>query len=799
MKITTQMRRVLTALLAIVMLLTTVGCGGNLKRPIIIDDDDEQIVSGRDPVKETFGEKTESDSSADQSSGQSTSSSGRTMVRRKKNTSSSTDTVAKNRTPVVAKVKMVNGTPRLFINNEMTTGNLFFLNGDVGSSKSIYASEIGYASAGGINIYSTIYNLNYTADLSIPSNLRYNSLNRVLDTILENDPDAYILLRVSVIASADAIGDDATDDGSNIGWVSYGSDKWEQETAKRLKDMVAYIQSVPEYAASVYGYHLDCGEWFPRNFTVKTDISETNSKKFRSWLKEKYKTDSALQAAWKSTEYTLENATVPADLPVNAGSSKNLLLSDTDQRYIDYNLYYSDLTAGRINAMAKAIKEQSNNNSIVVAFYGYYFEQYHATTGHWDFQTLLKSPYLDGFASPTSYMDRNGGKNAVIATSGYMTTADTVARAGKLWIMESDERTFINRTSKPQDTTSYPPLKSIDEICAVHKREMGIAMIHGTTMYPMDLSGVGWYDAEDIWINFGRLNQTYLAYAKAQKSNSTFDVAIVVDEEASAMVGSAHNLSSASLAQTMLNVYRAGVSFALVEMDDILNNKFNDCKTYIFTNPYAITDSDVDKLASILHKDNKTAVYMYSFGAMSSASMKKLTGMDMTTTNSSAVHNITTLAQSIIPGLPKIINGSSGNPKTVCNTYTKALGYYSDDSVGFALYEGKNYNTVFFGSNQISSNLIREFARYSGAKVFSESDDVIVANQNMVMLGAKTNGSKTVNFNKKVDVYDYFNDTWYRDVTSVTIKGFIKGDVCWLFYGDEAEIKAMKLPKWQEP
>ena len=305
MKITTQMRRVLTALLAIVMLLTTVGCGGNLKRPVIIDDDDEQIVSGRDPVKETFGEKTESDSSAEQSSGQSTSSSGRTMIRRKKNTSSSTDTAAKDRNPVVAKVKMVNGTPRLFINNEMTTGNLFFVNGDVGSSKSIYASEIGYASAGGINIYSTIYNLNYTADLSIPSNLRYNSLNRVLDTIIENDPDAYILLRVSVIASADAIGDDATDDGSNIGWVSYGSDKWEQETAKRLKDMVAYIQSVPEYAASVYGYHLDCGEWFPRNFTAKTDISETNSKKFRSWLKEKYKTDAALQAAWKSTEYTL--------------------------------------------------------------------------------------------------------------------------------------------------------------------------------------------------------------------------------------------------------------------------------------------------------------------------------------------------------------------------------------------------------------------------------------------------------------------------------------------------------------
>lgn len=800
MKKILEMRRIITAVLAIVMLLTVAGCGGTVKRPVIIDDDDEQIVSGRDPVTSTIGGSGDKDDSSDSSkndgSNGSTSSSGRTMVKRKKQKA---ETPAAVRKPVEAYVKKVNGTPRLFINGEMTTGNLFFVNGDVTSSSSIYASEIGYASAGGMNIYSTIFNLNYTADLSLPEKIRYNGLNRILNTILDNDPDAYILLRVSVIASAEVIGDDATDDGANTGWVSYGSDKWEEETNKRLKDLVKYIQSVPEFAAAVYGYHLDCGEWFPRNFTAKTDISETNSRKFREWLKNKYKTDAALQAAWKTTKYTLATAKAPDDLPINAGGSRNILLSEGDQRFIDYNLYWSDLTAGRINGMAKAIKEQSNNKSVVIAFYGYYFEQYHATTGHWDFQTLLNSPYVDGFASPTSYMDRNGGKNAVIATSGYMTTVASVARAGKIWIMESDERTFINRTSKPQDTTSYPPLKSIDEINMVHKREMGIAMINGATMYPMDLAGVGWYDAEDIWVNFGRLDKAYLAYAKSQKKTSQFDVAIVVDEEASAHVGSAWNLSSPALAQTMLNAYRSGVSFALVEMSDVLNGKFNDCKTFIFTNPYAITDADVDKLVNILHKDNKTAIYMYSFGAMSSASMKKLTGMDMTTTNSSISHNITTEPQVKIKNMPKTINGSSGNPKTVCDSYTTLLGIYGDGSAGFALYEGKNYNTIFFGSNQLSSGLIREFARYSGANVFSESDDVIVANHNMIVLGAKTNGTKKLSFNKKVDVYDYFNDTWYRDVTSVTLKGFIKGDTSWLFYGDEAEIKAMNLPKWQEP
>lgn len=784
------------------------------KAPVIILDDEEVVTRPASSAtttspSETFGTDTSDMQGTGNttggtrrptSGGTRTTSPGTTATTTQNTTTTTGTSTPEPAEPVKAEVRVVNGAPRLYINGEMTTGNLFFMNGDtLSTSADIYTSEIGYASAGGIHIYSTIYNVNYRMALDGSNTLKYNNLNRILDNILEADPQAKIMLRLSVYASPDLYDDGPAvfGDGSTSANVTMASDAWEEDTNERIRDLIAYIRSVPKYAASVYGYHLDNREWFPDYFTVGPDISESNSAKFREWLREKYGTDAALQAAWGSTSYTLSNATVPADLPVNSSADNYLLLDDTDQRFIDYNRYWSELTADRIESFAKTIKEATNNESIVVSFYGYYFEQYHATTGHWDFSSLLESPYLDGFASPTSYMDRNAGKSPANATSGFMTTADTVARAGKLWIMESDERTFINRTSQPQDTTIYPPLQTIDDIMSVHKREMGIAAIHSTTMYPMDLSGVGWYDAEEIWLNFGQLDQSLLQYISAQKSRSTFDVALVVDEKASAVVGSASGLSSQSLAQSMLNIYRAGVSFGLVELNDLLNGKADDYKVYIFVNPYALTSDEVNTLTNVLHKDNKTAVYMYSFGNLSAADAKKLTGMDITTTNTTASHSIRLTEQNKISGL-ETIGGCTGNPKVECGGYTTLLGTYSDGSAGFALYEGNGYNSIFLGSNQLSSDNIRALARYGGANIFSESDDVLVANQNMLIISANKNGSKTLNFDEAVDVYDYFTDTWYMDVTTVTLRGFIKGDTSWVFYGDREDIEAMNLPKWSE-
>ena len=77
-----------------------------------------------------------------------------------------------------------------------------------------------------------------------------------------------------------------------------------------------------------------------------------------------------------------------------------------------------------------------------------------------------------------------------------------------------------------------------------------------------------------------------------------------------------------------------------------------------------------------------------------------------------------------------------------------------------------------------------------------DGNDVLNANDTMLMFSASSAGSRTVRFGEKTDVYDYFTGKWYTGVTSVTFENMKAGQVKWLFFGKKAEIQAMKLPAW---
>ena len=72
-----------------------------------------------------------------------------------------------------------------------------------------------------------------------------------------------------------------------------------------------------------------------------------------------------------------------------------------------------------------------------------------------------------------------------------------------------------------------------------------------------------------------------------------------------------------------------GISAAFAEIDDVLSGAFDDASLYIFLNPYRLSDGDAERLGEILHKNGKTSVFMYGFGALSSESVIALTGMNI--------------------------------------------------------------------------------------------------------------------------------------------------------------------------
>lgn len=95
-------------------------------------------------------------------------------------------------TPIKAAVLLENGRPALYLDGQPHAPNLSFLNGDtISYSQPVYDSEIAHIAGAGLHLYSTITRLYFDGEEGLDP--RHQA---VLDSILDNDPQARILLRV---------------------------------------------------------------------------------------------------------------------------------------------------------------------------------------------------------------------------------------------------------------------------------------------------------------------------------------------------------------------------------------------------------------------------------------------------------------------------------------------------------------------------------------------------------------------------------------------------------------------------
>ncbi len=714
-----------------------------------------------------------------------------------------------------AYVKTEKGLATLSINGKTVPPLMFFGNTDMTTRYDVLLSEFQKAAKGNIHLHSVITNPEIGVDN--PPEVQYFNLQNHLDLVLEGDPEGFILLRVNVgkyfgtsSYPQDEIVNYVNPKNAYNPMVSIASDLWLNEAKLMLADLVDYIRQDPLYSQHVIGYHLECGEWFQYMFRENgLDISPANSRKFRAWLQKKYKTDSALRSAWADSSVSLNTVLVPSDLPGNLSGKPEdmtLMLKDTDQRYIDYMDYIGDLVAGIIEELAEVIKVKSQGENIVTAFYGYLFELADPQSGHFSLEKLLASPHLDGFASPETYLDRNKGellpKMPAGATGAYMTTVDSIQRAGKLWFVESDQRTFINRYGASTEHDAYlVPMTSINEILEVSKRNVGVNMTKGAAIWFMDLWSVGWLDDQAIWDNNGKLADVYHAYSSARKNAPKIDVALVVDEKAMSLVAQPTDSAWHFLSYQRFDFYRAGLNFGMFTKKDLLEGNLGGADVIFMLTPFRLSSAEASRIKTAIK--GKTIVFSYGFGHTDLADVKSLTGMDFALQTGSqklplSMYPLAGSAMLQLNQKNRMRAKVSANPRYhVVSGYDEAVGKYSDGKIAFALKDNGSHKAVFFGGMRMDTDVIRALVSYSGkGHVFMDSDDVVVANEDLLVFHSSKKGVKTLQLPVKTDVYDYFTGTWHESVKSIKFSAEY-GETRYFFYGKRKDIEAMKLPVWK--
>lgn len=606
-------------------------------------------------------------------------------------------------------------------------------------------------------------------------NVRYASVKTQLEDVIYAYPDAYLFVRYTPWASASFYGlpnseDIVFQDGTKPGACSIASDEWIKQAVTMTREMIAYLSQDKEVASHIIGYIPlvnNSGEWFSQGYWEgMADVSEANTRKFREWLKYRYNNDvSALRKAWGNNSVTFETAKVPVTAPglgANNDTEHLFLLEAEEQIYVDYSLYYCDLTCDRIEQLARAVKLETGGKSLFTTFYGYHCELFGAVSGHYNLTRLLQCKDVDIIGGPVGYEHRE----ATGGIASYMSIFSSVAAAGKMWFDESDYRTYLSKNGE----TGFSPFANSDELIRGTQKEMAKMMVFGTGTWWADIGAQGWFNDQTFWNEVAELSDLYMKYNKVA-AKAKADVAFIVDEAGMALDGAPRNVDFALIRGSRQPIYKSGLNFGYYLLDDLLNGKV-EAKMLVMLSCNSLSDSQLQALKKQVQQDGRTVLWMNGFGELTADQVKKLTGFQYSLVEKTGSESLT-LPNNSSYGFP----GASSFNAQLYDVYTKitagngvtTLGTLSGGAPGLSAVKAGKSTQMFYVGYNLTSELLRAVAESAGIPVYAAGNDTYYGNGSLSFINAGTAGNKTLSLPKKSDVYCYYTRRWYTGVTSVTL------------------------------
>lgn len=631
------------------------------------------------------------------------------------------------------------------------------------------------------------------------------------------------------------------------------SEAWREAAGKALLDTCAEIEKLP-YADRIAGYFFAAGgtsEWYyitPTEYTRKTEYLDTGGfeqeadpgldgvygdtgpafrKCFSDYLREKYKTDEALQIAWKNPNATLENPIIPdcegryyvygvdydmthpeklnansEDVPAPENGTNVGAFLDVDKRMDVYDFYraWHQGTADSVIYFGNLVKKHYPDK-LTGAFYGSAGAcKFHAFGQIGSVCKILDSDSIDFLASPGVYENRQLG-----GFTGQRQNFDSFRLKNKIFVVEEDARTHMeNRFYR-----SYFEVYTEEDSENLLKREFGRNICNDLQAWWFDqLIGGKRYKFPKCYELFAQQERiAHEAYSLNRKKNS--QIAFIVDEDSYHLISNESNHQMIELFNNY-EIDKIGAPSDRYFKSDFLNAAMPDYKLYVFLNVLCTNEAERAAIHSKLRKNNATALFMYGSGIVdfeknkkwSVSNMEALTGFEMSMLPgvyqgkfkiNGVQHPVTErLDRGEIYGdfsRKMWANASSfvGRVKTsaawlypllfVNDQQAQTLGYFLDSGEpALSVKEMDGFQSVYCGSKYLSCEVIKEVARFAGCHIYSETDDVLYANSNFITIHAAQSGHKMISLPKPCDVVDAYDGTIYGSCVNSVELDLIKGE-----------------------
>ena len=349
----------------------------------------------------------------------------------------------------------------------------------------------------------------------------WRPLDAMCRRIVAVNPKALLVPRVSADAPAWWLARHpearmAHGDGKEGERASVSDRRYRRDACAFLARVARHLcEAFPDNFAGIHPCGQNTGEWFYQDAWERmSGYDAATAEAFRAWL------------AARGVEGA-DAAAVPSPEERRQRPGGALRDPAAEARVLAFALFQQEEMATFVAEMAAACREATGGKKLVVFFYGYGFEFAAvpggaAQSGHYALGQLLASRDIDILCSPISYVDRTW-----LGSAPVMSAAESIMRAGILWLNEDDSRTHLD--TRKQERTQEGTIVNLRQTQDIMLRNTAQSALRGFASWWMDLPGLGWFNDAEIWREMKRLRPVDEAMLKRPAPFAP-DIAAIIDE-----------------------------------------------------------------------------------------------------------------------------------------------------------------------------------------------------------------------------------------------------------------------------
>ncbi|HNX33875.1 MAG TPA: beta-galactosidase [Kiritimatiellia bacterium] len=650
--------------------------------------------------------------------------------------------------PPVCELRRVGGDVAFFVNGQPMPGVLYLASGGLHPDRHREAAQAG------VHVYSDWFGTSRHADMGhvAPDTYDYGEYDRYFAAILKIDPDALFLPHIGLSGplwwqKAHPEEMSLREDGAREP-TSFASELWKREMGDDLRKLIAYLRQAP-YADRIIGYIVYSGytaewqmwgTWQPS----RDDYSQPALRAFRAFLLKRYGTDEKLRAAWADGAVTLTSAEMPRWDKRRPAGTRVLRDPATERQAIDFYEFISTMTSDAILHFARIARDATEGKSLVGTYYAYLTAHgiNQQDSGHVAAQRVFDSPDIDFLMSPPNYGYRKPGE-----TSTFMSATDSLRMRGKLWLDESDHRTFLSESG-----AGYGRAETLAETLGVFRREFAEVLTKRAAVSWFDMGG-GWFSHPAILAEMGR---TTAVMKQSLSCRQPFqpEIGVFVDPDSFYWMRSTA-ANAALVLNQIVTMPQTGAPWDFCLLSDIADERMPDYKLYVFLNAFRADDARREAIQRKLRRNHATALFVYAPGyfgtdGASLANMRALTGIRIAKDEAGGAPQVVLDANA--PLAQGLSSGEAAGAKLTVSPL-----FYADEHgaqvvgrlvgcgrPGLVVKRLDGWTSIYSAAMTLPPALMRRIARQAGVHIWLESDDALYTDGRFIGVHAAADGTKRV-------------------------------------------------------